>query len=91
MSTRHFCDNCGNELLSNEFRGRMVDGRLGRANGGLMVQVITGWNGTWNDGEFCVHCIVQAVIDAANLECDIDVRAGVKHAIRVLVGKEPWL
>jgi hypothetical protein len=47
-------------------------GRLGQDNGGLMVSVITGWNGTWNTGDFCARCIAQAVVDAARLECHVD-------------------
>ena len=62
--TRHFCDVCGNELTDTTTRlqnGGETEGRIAFKMGGLEFEIITGWNGTTNAGEFCDGCIFDAV------------------------------
>ena len=66
---RRFCDVCDNELTSkNEIAGGT--GRLQRLShesapgkaGKVMFEVTTGIaNGTWNSGDFCKYCVIDAI------------------------------
>ena len=66
---RRFCDVCDNELTDeNSIVG--AAGRLQRLSndstpggaGKLMFEVITGTvGGTWNSGDFCKYCVIDAI------------------------------
>lgn len=64
---RHYCDCCEQEITSeNEAKGGFnTADRLGamiQRNGvQLKVEVLTTKNGTANDGDFCKHCILDAL------------------------------
>lgn len=66
MSVKHFCDHCGDALgVHNE-----VPVTAARAcftsepKKGLMFSVTTGLDGTWNAGDFCKYCIIDAICNA---------------------------
>ena len=60
--TRTFCDACGQEILKLIGKTGRLEGKA--LNKKIMIQVVTGsGSGTWNDGHFCVQCIVNAVCE----------------------------
>lgn len=61
--TRHFCDICGSELLEhNSPKNNNTNNHLASEPGTkLMFEIMTGFAGTWNAGEFCKYCIIDAV------------------------------
>ena len=61
---KHFCDVCDNELteanrISGE-HGRLRSKRERPAQR-IMVEVHTGLAGTWNAGDFCKYCVIDAI------------------------------
>lgn len=69
MAAKYFCDSCGDELTPETRTSRDQQGRLfGRAHipGGhtMFVQVVTGMDSTWNQGDYCNACIA-ACLNAA--------------------------
>ena len=73
---RHFCDECGDELKGKNRcksnRGstgpdKDSDRLAGEGSGskptpGVMhFEIMTGRGNTWNDGEFCKYCVLDAV------------------------------
>lgn len=70
---KYFCDCCGAELTdrnrclgSSEGEGE-GKGRLGASYSRtlkapkLMFEILTGKDGTWNAGDFCRYCVIDAV------------------------------
>lgn len=67
---KRFCDCCGHEINeANECGGGTV-GRLGTVlsrNGvKLTIEVLTAKDGTSNDGDFCKHCVLDALQNLDN-------------------------
>ena len=65
-----FCDCCGEEISGdNELKGGTI-GRLGarvksaNAMKELKVEVITVKDGTYNAGDFCLYCVLDALNSA---------------------------
>lgn len=62
---RRFCDVCDKELTSEnavtEEKTRLTSETHPNAGGLLMFEVITGQNGTWNSGDFCKYCVIDAI------------------------------
>lgn len=69
---KRYCDCCGDEVTdknrvnSTENMGGVpgrLSGKLRKPGGNAMLkfEVITGKNSTWNDGDFCKNCIIDAV------------------------------
>lgn len=65
---RRFCDCCGVEIVArNSFRPDNVSelGRLKatlkRGKSSLTVEVITSKDGVSNSGDFCAHCVLDAL------------------------------
>lgn len=66
---KHFCDCCEAELTDNNrcTGSPQQSGRLGGTiatfkKGMLMeVEVVTGLNKCWNNGDFCKYCVIDAV------------------------------
>jgi len=62
---RRFCDVCDNELTSENAvtgeKGRLTSEVHPKAGGLLMFEVATGHNGTWNGGDFCKYCVIDAI------------------------------
>ena len=65
---RRFCDVCDNELTDeNSISG--AKGRLQRLcnesfpgiDTEVMFEVTTGHKGTWNSGDFCKYCVIDAI------------------------------
>lgn len=69
MSIRRFCDQCGTEI--SEASGWGTDARICDKTSRLMVEVTTGWDGSWNSGDLCKPCIVNAVLAAAGFGISI--------------------
>lgn len=76
MSTKRFCDHCGDEItMSNDLRplgdatigsavGRLCGAHERHGPGGrdrLMVEIVTGQDSTWNRGDYCRYCVIDAV------------------------------
>lgn len=69
---KYFCDLCGAEISEqNRPRGGTVPGRLGvekvdSKNPDRMfeIEVITGVNRCWNNGELCKYCIIDMINEA---------------------------
>ena len=53
---RRYCDICGQEVRRDYTSDRLLkwDHKIG-------IQITLGFNKTWNDGDFCLTCIQQAV------------------------------
>lgn len=62
---KHFCDQCGTELpLDHPSRmAARVDMKsaVGEEAGTFMFEIHIGRNGCWNNGEFCVSCILAFI------------------------------
>ena len=62
---RRFCDVCDNELTSDNAitgeKGRLTSEVHPKAGGFLMFEVHTGHNGSWNAGDFCKYCVIDAI------------------------------
>jgi hypothetical protein len=62
---RRFCDLCGNEMTDQNtpFGGSLgrMGAKLKRLDCKMTVEVITGMDGTGNKGDFCKHCIIDAL------------------------------
>ena len=62
---KRFCDCCGNEITGANECGGGTSGRLGATlsrNGvKLDIEVLTAKDGTSNDGDFCKHCVLDAL------------------------------
>lgn len=63
--TRHFCDTCGTELdkYNPDVVHRRLKGVFGKLHFEVMVGSVRDDSGapTWNAGEFCRHCVLDAV------------------------------
>lgn len=66
---RRFCDCCGAELEAKN----LIDGHINRLGGvvrdklgavALKVEVITAESSTWNKGDFCKYCVLDALYNA---------------------------
>lgn len=66
---KRYCDCCGDEITDRN----KVDGEHSRLTGEvrklgghvmLRVEVITAKDSTWNDGDFCKYCIIDAITRA---------------------------
>lgn len=66
---KRYCDCCGNEIT----RTNRIDGERDRVTGEvrrrggpvlLRVEVITAKGNTWNDGDFCKYCVLDAIMKA---------------------------
>jgi hypothetical protein len=57
---KRFCDNCTVELTDITNPNRVSDRIQGRV-GHIMVEVIVGTDGTWNHGDLCTTCVLDAV------------------------------
>ena len=55
MGIKYYCDNCKKPMKHNE------GDRLKLKRGHMLVEVISGWRGTWNGGVLCHACIKEAV------------------------------
>ena len=60
---KHFCDVCGNELTDENCvphdAGRPHRLRYDKST--LMFEITTGLKGTWNSGDFCKYCVIDAI------------------------------
>ena len=60
---KHFCDVCENELTDENCvphdAGRLH--RLRHDKSTLMFEITTGLKGTWNSGDFCKYCVIDAI------------------------------
>ena len=60
MSTKWFCDSCGNELERNVVSTRLKGDHV--LNGlRIEFQILVGTDGTWNKGELCISCLAEAL------------------------------
>jgi hypothetical protein len=62
MSTKAFCDLCGEELKKRDHD------RVRRALGRVSVEVLTAVDGTWNGGHVCHRCVMQVVRDGKDVK-----------------------
>lgn len=65
---RRFCDVCGSELTDKNTpcagqNGGRIECEVKGKTGTLKVEVQHAINGTWNAGEVCKYCIIDAVND----------------------------
>ncbi len=64
---KRFCDACGVELVDANTQPSDNLGRLqcsktlpeGRQT--MEIGIVTGWNGAWNEGDFCKYCVIDAI------------------------------
>lgn len=66
---RIFCDVCGDEVTDGNIpregeNGKRVACEVRGKTGILKVEVMTGINGTWNGGDVCKYCVIDAVNQA---------------------------
>ena len=75
---KRYCDCCGEEITNcnqiddAHFRLR---GEI-RKNAGpvlLRVEVVTAKDGTWNDGDFCKYCVLDAIAKADDRPTEVAV------------------
>lgn len=67
MTIKRYCDACGSEVQRNYVADRLKgDSHTSGPEGSIrvMVELTLGINGTWNRGEFCGMCALDAVRDA---------------------------
>jgi|SRR6185295_1754482 len=57
---RYFCDGCGKELENGEHERLAGRVRVGKAE--VLVEVISGKEATWNEGNVCHRCIITAIM-----------------------------
>lgn len=66
---KRYCDCCGDEIIDRN----KIDDNLSRLTGALRkpggtsllkVQVITAKDSSWNKGEFCKYCVIDALMKA---------------------------
>ena len=60
---KRYCDKCGAEITDKNianFNNR-ISAEIKTRNGRMMVEVISGKDSTWNDGDFCKYCILDAL------------------------------
>lgn len=60
MSTKWFCDACGNEL-DTDVVGTRIKGDHVIKGLRIMFEVHVGTDGTWNDGDLCAGCLAEAL------------------------------
>lgn len=67
---KRYCDCCGDEITGlNKIDGegsRLTGEILNKKEGFSMlrVEVITAKDSTWNDGDFCKYCVIDAIARA---------------------------
>lgn len=54
--TKYFCDGCGMPMAEAPHGNRIK-----RTFGRVSVEVLVALDGTWNGGEICRSCVIQAV------------------------------
>lgn len=57
---RYFCDGCGKELETSEHE--RLAGRVKVGKTEVLVEVLSGKEGTWNGGQVCHRCIIVAIM-----------------------------
>lgn len=67
MSTRCFCDLCGEEIYTPADRGNRVSDRIRRELQEVRVEVMVGFEGTMNNGHVCTPCVIRVVNEGADL------------------------
>jgi len=63
---KRYCDCCGDEITdANRIDGdnHRLQGEIRKPGGPVMlrVQVITAKDSSWNDGDFCKYCVIDAI------------------------------
>lgn len=62
---KRYCDGCGEELTPAFLGPRNINNRFATdptvKASGLMLEVITGKDGTWNSGDWCRLCIAAGL------------------------------
>lgn len=67
MSIKRYCDQCGTQMTDkNTPKSGTNDGRLSASVGRLMVQVTQHQDNVSNAGDYCVHCILDALYTLDN-------------------------
>lgn len=56
MSIRRYCDRCGTEISRSA-----TTHRIRRQLDGIQIEVMVGWQGTWNAGDVCRPCTVLVI------------------------------
>lgn len=66
--TRTYCDGCGSELKSDDnvcTGGTVSKSRLGttlqKGKSAIMIEIMIGKDGAWNQGDWCKYCVIDAV------------------------------
>ena len=60
---KYFCDVCGEEIYdaNKTYDKEGEPGRLGIVHKSMMIEIITGSYGVWNEGDFCKYCIFDTI------------------------------
>lgn len=61
---RRYCDGCGDDIETSAVSERIEGKHRRRGPSGsvdVLVEVIVGTNGTWNKGDLCRGCVIDAV------------------------------
>jgi hypothetical protein len=63
---KRFCDVCKAEITSKNCckSGKVVGSvsdRITGSHGSVMFEIITGCRGSWNTGDFCRFCVLEAI------------------------------
>lgn len=67
---KRFCDCCGDEIVDSNridpsYNNRFSAGIKKHEDGAVLtVEVVTAKDATWNAGDFCKYCIIDAVNEA---------------------------
>ena len=66
MSAKYFCDVCDTELRSNEHKRLRRSAKIRETMN--FVEIMHQLNGTWNVGNICHTCILDAVNKGLDIE-----------------------
>lgn len=55
-----YCDKCGKEV-KRDYAGDRLKRRLAKEGVTIQIEVIAGVNGTWNKGDVCLDCLLDAI------------------------------
>lgn len=64
MSIRHFCDQCGKEIVP---AALTPSNRVITVRGKLKTEVHVAVSGVWNGGHACAGCVIDAVANGARV------------------------
>ena len=77
MSVKWFCDVCKKEMKRNVVDKRLK-GMVDFSDKRVLIEVMVGVENTWNDGEICMKCLHDVLVELINREEDKNARKETK-------------